>query len=89
MFSCQGFAYGPMYEKPSAVVRNRWCVKTMEIIVTPEGKTSVQTPGFTGASCRDASRFIERALGQRAGEGLTAEFHQSGSVQQANQRRNG
>ena len=33
--------------------------KTIEIIVTPEGKTSVQTLGFTGSSCRDASRFIE------------------------------
>jgi len=57
--------------------------KTIEIIVTPEGKTSVQTLGFTGPSCRDASRFLEKALGQSIGEKLTAEFHQSQPVQQS------
>ena len=56
--------------------------KTIEIIVTPEGKTSVQTLGFSGPSCRDASRFLEKALGQSIGEKLTAEFHQSQSAQQ-------
>ena len=61
--------------------------KTIEIIVTPEGKSSVQTLGFTGSSCRDASRFIEQALGQRTGEKLTAEFHQTQHVdRQAHQR---
>ncbi len=54
--------------------------RTIEIVVTPEGKTAVQTHGFTGPSCRDASRFIERALGQRITENLTAEFHQSATV---------
>ena len=56
--------------------------KTIEIIVTPEGKTSVQTRGFTGPSCRDASRFLEKALGRSIGEKLTAEFHQSQPAQQ-------
>ena len=63
--------------------------KTIEIIITPEGNSSVQTLGFTGSSCRDASRFIEQALGQRTGEKLTAEFHQSESAQQANRQRLG
>ena len=62
--------------------------KTIEIIVTPEGKSSVQALGFTGSSCREASRFIEQALGQRTGEKLTAEFHQTQSVRQANQLQN-
>ena len=57
----------------------------IEIIVTPEGKTSVQTRGFAGAACRDASRFIEEALGQRLGEQLTAEFHQAPIAEQAQQ----
>ena len=61
--------------------------KTIEIIVTPEGKTTVQTRGFAGASCRDASRFIEQALGQRVTEDLTAEFHQSATVGQNQQQR--
>jgi hypothetical protein len=62
--------------------------RTIEIIVTPEGKASIQTIGFTGSSCREASRFLEEALGQRAGERLTAEFHQTESVRQENRQRN-
>jgi hypothetical protein len=51
--------------------------KSIEIIVNTKGETSVQTRGFAGSSCRDASRFIEQALGQRIGEQLTPEFHQA------------
>ena len=61
--------------------------RTIEIIVTPKGKTTVQTLGFTGPSCRDASRFIEQALGQRATENLTTEFHQSVTLGQTQQQR--
>ena len=39
--------------------------RNIEIIVTPDGKTSIQTHGFTGVSCREASKFLEEALGQR------------------------
>jgi len=56
--------------------------RTIEIVVTPDGKTSVQTLGFTGASCRDASRFIEKALGQNRTEKLTAEFYETQPVEQ-------
>ena len=62
-------------------------MKKIEIIVSPEGKTTVETKGFAGPSCRDASRFIEQALGQRTGEGLTPEFYQTESIQQTNQQR--
>ena len=51
--------------------------KTIEILVTPEGKSSVRTLGFVGPSCRDASRFLEEGLGRSIGEQLTAEFHES------------
>jgi len=60
-------------------------MKTIEIIVTPAGKTAVQTLGFAGSSCREASRFIEQALGQRIGEELTAEYHTGQSIQQTGQ----
>jgi hypothetical protein len=60
--------------------------KTIEIIVTPDGKTTVQTRGFVGSSCQDASRFIEQALGQRTGEKLTAEFHQAVESHRTQQR---
>ena len=53
----------------------------IEVIVSPTGETRVETRGFAGSSCRDASRFVEEALGQRTGEQLTAEFHQQQSTQ--------
>ena len=52
-------------------------MKIIEIIVTPEGRTTVQTLGFTGPSCREASKFIEQALGRQIAESLTTEFHQA------------
>jgi len=51
-------------------------MKTIEITVSPKGETTVQTKGFAGTSCRDASKSVEEALGQRTGETLTGEFHQ-------------
>ena len=61
--------------------------KTIEIIVSPTGETTVNTKGFIGSSCQDASKFIEQALGQRTNERLTAEFHQAqpAGVQQQQQ----
>ena len=50
--------------------------KTIEITVGPKGETTVQTKGFTGGECKDASKFVEQALGQKTAEVLTAEFHQ-------------
>ena len=61
--------------------------KTIEIIVSPSGATTVQTRGFQGASCRDASRFIEEALGEKTGERLTGEFYQAAPVEQHQQQR--
>ena len=52
----------------------------IEIIVTPDGKTSLQTLGFTGASCQQASRFLEEALGQKTTDRRTAEFYQAQST---------
>jgi len=50
--------------------------KIIEIIVSPKGETTVTTKGFAGSSCREASKFLEQALGQQTSEQLTAEFHQ-------------
>lgn len=61
-------------------------MRTIEIVVSPNGETSVQTKGFAGSSCRDASRLIELALGQRTSEQLTAEFHQAPHTAQQQQR---
>lgn len=57
--------------------------KTIEITVLPNGQTKVETKGFVGAECRQASQFIEKALGQQTDEVLKAEFHQRASYQQS------
>jgi hypothetical protein len=62
-------------------------VKVIEVIVTAKGEATVTTRGFAGQSCRDASKFLEQALGQRVGEQLTADFHQAQGVQQAQEQR--
>jgi hypothetical protein len=49
--------------------------KTIEITVSPEGATSIKTSGFTGGSCRDATRDLERALGVAGNESLLPEFY--------------
>lgn len=51
-------------------------MKRIEIIVSPAGESTVQTHGFRGDSCREASKFIEQTLGKRTSETLTAEYHQ-------------
>ena len=61
--------------------------KLIEIIVSPTGETNVETKGFSGSECREASKFIEQALGQRTDEQVTAEFHQSNAVRQESQQK--
>ena len=56
-------------------------MRIIEIIVSPTGQTDVQTKGFAGGECREASKFLEEALGQRVNETLTAEFHQAANQQ--------
>ena len=48
----------------------------IEITIRPNGASTVETFGFTGEACRDATRLIEKALGKRTAEEIKAEFHQ-------------
>ena len=60
-------------------------MKIIEITVDAKGQSKVETRGFTGGECREASKFIEQALGQRTDEKLTAEFYQGQSDRPAAQ----
>lgn len=62
-------------------------MKTIRIIVGPAGEVRLETKGFQGNACRDASRFLEHALGHTTGEQLTAEFHQAATAQQSAENR--
>ena len=57
-------------------------IKTIEIIVSPQGEAIVQTKGFAGASCRDASKALEQALGLVQSDRPTAEMYQQASSQE-------
>jgi hypothetical protein len=46
----------------------------IEIIVSPSGDAKVETKGFAGNSCKEASRYLEQALGLVSGEQLTDEY---------------
>ena len=48
---------------------------TIEVIINPKGRATIQTKGFEGASCLEASRFLEQALGTRISHQETAEFY--------------
>ena len=62
-------------------------MRIIEIVVSPTGQTQVETKGFTGSECREASRFVEEALGKCTGEKLTGEFYAETSADQHNQQR--
>lgn len=61
-------------------------MKTIEITIAADGKSKVETKGFAGTACRDASRFIEASLGTRKTETLTGDFYATNSqTQQENE----
>ena len=61
--------------------------KTIEVIISPQGETTIETKGFAGPECQQASEFLEKALGQRQAEQLTAEYHTHVSTSQQQQER--
>jgi hypothetical protein len=56
--------------------------KTIEITITPKGETKISTSGFTGSSCQDATRDLEKALGAKTDEQLTGEYYAASNEQQ-------
>ena len=51
--------------------------KTIEIVIDPTGAARLQTKGFAGPACRDASRLLEQALGTVSSDTPTAEMYQA------------
>ena len=49
--------------------------KRIEVVVRPDGQSSVETKGFAGAECAEASRFLEAALGTPRSGGRTGEYY--------------
>lgn len=55
--------------------------RIIEVIVSPTGDATVQTKGYAGGSCVQASQFL-KALGAVTNEIKTAEFYQAQEQQQ-------
>jgi hypothetical protein len=49
--------------------------RVIEVTVSPTGETTVQTKGFGGNDCFQASKFLEEALGIKTSDRLTSEFY--------------
>lgn len=61
-------------------------MKKIEVIITPQGETTVTTVGFKGKSCQDATKQLEQALGIVQSEQKLPAFYETESVgQQARQ----
>ena len=56
--------------------------KIIEVVVSPTGETTVQTKGFTGGECMNASQWLEKALGISGETHKTSEYFQSDQTQQ-------
>ena len=57
-------------------------MRIIEVVVSPQGETTVQTKGFAGAECLKASRWIEQALGVAAADQKTSEFFSNTNEEQ-------
>jgi Protein of unknown function (DUF2997) len=56
--------------------------RVIEVTVSPKGETSIQTKGYAGIDCLQASKFLEQALGVVAKESNTTEFYQTAQTDQ-------
>jgi hypothetical protein len=56
--------------------------QVIEVTVAPDGKVTVQTKGFAGSACKAASESLEKALGLKQSEKLTAEYYSQRTQQQ-------
>lgn len=56
--------------------------KIIQVTISPKGETKIETTGFTGSSCQEASRALEEALGAKTGETLTGDYYAASNEQQ-------
>lgn len=56
--------------------------RIIEVVVSPKGEATVQTKGYAGGDCLQASKFLEQALGVSTSDNKTSEFYQSAQTEQ-------
>jgi hypothetical protein len=56
--------------------------RVIELIVSKEGETTVQTKGYSGGTCMEASKWLEHALGITTTDQKTTEFYETTQTEQ-------
>lgn len=57
-------------------------MKTINVVIAPDGSIRIDAVGFKGADCEKATKFLEDALGVTADRKRKPEFHHSQGHQQ-------
>ena len=57
--------------------------RIIEVVVSPTGEATVQTRGYAGADCLQASKALEQALGTPTADRKTGEYYHIVTEQQA------
>ena len=48
--------------------------KAIIVTISPEGKPKIEAQGYAGTSCKEATGFLEQALGQTVSDETTSEY---------------
>jgi len=54
--------------------------RVIEVVIAPNGEATVQTKGYPGTDCLQASKFSEQALGVVTTDRKSAEFSEQATV---------
>ena len=64
-------------------------MKKIKVHVDKEGGTKIETEGFTGTACKDATKELEEAIGVATKETFTDDYYKQSTVDQVNTNGNG
>jgi hypothetical protein len=56
--------------------------RIIEVTVSPTGETKIQTRGYAGSDCLQASKFLEDALGVTTSVSNTSEYYEVANDEQ-------
>jgi hypothetical protein len=56
--------------------------RIIQVVVSPTGETTVQTKGYQGGDCLQASQWLEKALGITTTDQKTSEYYNTQPTQQ-------
>lgn len=57
-------------------------MRKIELLISPQGESTLKTHGYAGADCLEASKWLEQALGLTLKEQKTADYYQAAHAQE-------